>query len=91
LVNPTEHKQNFAPLAEGPRAPVCCVPSKQRLAQLQTSRAASVNRPRATVGSLENMVRLEGAFHMGSETPDAFPTDGEGPVRHVTLSAFCIS
>ena len=28
---------------------------------------------------------------MGSETPDAFPTDGEGPVRQVTLSAFHMS
>ena len=28
---------------------------------------------------------------MGSESPEAFPTDGEGPVRQVTLSAFYIS
>jgi len=38
------------------------------------------------------MVRLEAArFHMGSESPEAFPTDGEGPVRLVALSAFYIS
>jgi formylglycine-generating enzyme required for sulfatase activity len=38
------------------------------------------------------MVRLEaGAFHMGSESPAPFPADGEGPVRRVTLSAFCIA
>ena len=28
---------------------------------------------------------------MGSETPDAFPADGEGPVRQVSLAAFYIS
>ena len=37
------------------------------------------------------MVRLEGRFYMGSESPEAFPTDGEGPVRPVTLTAFYIS
>jgi len=38
------------------------------------------------------MVRLDAArFYMGSESPEAFPTDGEGPVRQVTLSAFYIS
>jgi len=38
------------------------------------------------------MLRLEGgAFYMGSESPAAFPADGEGPVRRVTLSPFFIS
>ena len=70
----------------------CCVPSKQRLAQLDVSVRSSAARPRAIAGSLENMIRLEAArFHMGSESPEAFPTDGEGPVRQVTLSAFYIS
>ena len=52
---------------------------------------ASAARPRVTAGSLDGMVRLEGRFRMGSEDPEAFPTDGEGPVRQVTLSPFCIS
>ena len=82
---------NPIPPAEAPRPPACCVPTKQRLAQLHTSRAASAGRPRATAGSLKNMVRLEGAFRMGSESPDAFPTDGEGPLRQVSLTAFYIS
>jgi formylglycine-generating enzyme required for sulfatase activity len=70
----------------------CCVPSKQRLTQLAVSIRSSAERPRATTGSLENMVRLDAArFHMGSESPEAFPADGEGPVRQVTLSAFHIS
>ncbi len=38
------------------------------------------------------MVRLGAArFHMGSESPEAFPADGEGPVRQVRLSAFYVS
>jgi formylglycine-generating enzyme required for sulfatase activity len=52
----------------------------------------SATRPRVTAGSLENMLRLEGGcFRMGSEDPAVFPTDGEGPVREVTLSPFYIS
>ena len=31
-----------------------------------------------------------GSFLMGSDDPDGFPADGEGPVRRVTLSAFGI-
>jgi len=35
------------------------------------------------------MIRLEGgAFLMGTESPDAWPQDGEGPVREVTVSPF---
>ena len=75
----------------GARPHACCVPTKQRLAQIDRSRAASASRPRATGGSLENMVRLEGSFHMGSEAREAFATDGEGPVRQVSLTAFYIS
>lgn len=72
--------------------PPCCVPSKRRLGQLVTSIHASFQRPRATTGSLEDMVRLEGGrFRVGSESPEAFACDGEGPVRQVTLGPFHIS
>jgi formylglycine-generating enzyme required for sulfatase activity len=38
------------------------------------------------------MVRLDGGrFLMGSESEDAFATDGEGPVRDVILDPFYIS
>ena len=38
------------------------------------------------------MVRIEtGVFSMGSESPEATRTDGEGPVRRVSLTAFYIS
>lgn len=52
---------------------------------------ASASRPRATAGSLENLVRLEGRFYMGNESIEALPTDGEGPMRQVTLSPFYVS
>lgn len=38
------------------------------------------------------MVRLDGGrFWMGSESSEALPSDGEGPVRQVTLDPFWIS
>ncbi|WP_433046196.1 formylglycine-generating enzyme family protein [Dactylosporangium sp. CS-033363] len=40
---------------------------------------------------LKGMVAIpEGPFLMGGDDPDAFPDDGEGPVREVTVSAFHI-
>jgi sulfatase modifying factor 1 len=40
---------------------------------------------------VEPMVELEGGqFLMGNEGPDAYPTDGEGPVHQVTLHPFRI-
>jgi formylglycine-generating enzyme required for sulfatase activity len=53
---------------------------------------ASHTRTRATAGSKENMVHLEGGpLYMGSESRESFPADGEGPVRRVSLSPFFIS
>jgi len=70
----------------------CCAPTRQRLTRYATCIHTSGTRPRVATGSLENMVRIETcAFHMGSESPKAIPTDGEGPVRRVTLSAFHMS
>lgn len=72
--------------------PPCCVPSKRRLVRLHASIVTSLDRPRATGGSVEEMVRLEGGpFWMGSEAAEAFPADGEGPCRVVTLSPFYLS
>jgi sulfatase modifying factor 1 len=40
----------------------------------------------------ENMISLPGGqFHMGSESRDGFPADGEAPVRQITISPFRIS
>lgn len=69
----------------------CCVPSKERATVFALSRQTSARRERATTGSTEDMVRLDGgSFLMGSEIPNGFPADGEGPVRKVSLDAFHI-
>ncbi|OMQ16710.1 serine/threonine protein phosphatase [Modestobacter sp. VKM Ac-2676] len=47
--------------------------------------------PAGTVVGRDTMVRLPGgAFRMGTEDTDGFPSDGEGPVRTVELSPFLI-
>lgn len=91
MLKQTDSKtQTRSPLIEGQDAAACCVPSRQHLAQLSASRMASAGRPHVTTGSLLDMVRLEGKFDMGSESPETFPMDGEGPVREITLSGFYI-
>ncbi|MEO8662787.1 MAG: formylglycine-generating enzyme family protein [Bryobacteraceae bacterium] len=69
----------------------CCVPSNRRLVHLHSSITTSLARPRAMGGSREGMIRLDGGpFLMGSDAADAFPADGEGPARVVTVSPFFI-
>ncbi len=47
-------------------------------------------KPKARV-SLDGMIRIDGeSFFMGSDSPEAWQEDGEGPVREVTLSPFLI-
>ena len=42
--------------------------------------------------TLDDLVRIpSGAFRMGSQDPDAYPEDGEGPVRTVDVDAFELS
>ena len=67
----------------------CCAPTKVRAAVLEASRQQSAERVRATLGSAEDMVRLDGGrFLMGGEDWDAVKPDGEGPVRPVSLDPF---
>lgn len=69
---------------------VCCAPSANRGQQTDAVL------PAASPGQLhiavaENMVDLPGGtFLMGTDYAEAFPDDGEGPVRAVTLSPFRI-
>ena len=45
------------------------------------------DRPRAEI--IRGMVAIPGGpFMMGGDDPDAFPTDGEGPIRSVTVDEF---
>ena len=62
----------------------CCVPAKQRAAQLIRSRTASAGRRRAASGSTADMVKLDvGRFLMGTESDEGFPRDGEGFTRRM--------
>jgi sulfatase modifying factor 1 len=67
----------------------CCVPSKQRSHQLEDSRKRAAERFHANTGSTDGMVKLDGGrFLMGTESPEAFLADGEGPVREVIVDSF---
>ncbi len=67
----------------------CCVPSVVRLDQLRTSERMAVSRQAVREGSTSEMIKLDGGpFWMGTENPEGFPADGEGPVRHVTIDPF---
>jgi formylglycine-generating enzyme len=67
----------------------CCVPSKQHAAQLEISRRLTESRERVRTGSTEGMIGLDGGrFLMGTDSGEAFPADGEGPVREVTVVGF---
>lgn len=69
----------------------CCSPTRARAVQLTLSRQASAERIRATAGSTEAMVKLDGGtFLMGTESAEGFPADGEGPVRPVHVDPFYI-
>jgi sulfatase modifying factor 1 len=72
------------PEAEG-RSP-CCGPSRE---PDPTAREPVENG--GGTGSTVGMLSLDaGAFLMGSEDPDGFPADGEGPIREFTLRPFWI-
>ena len=69
----------------------CCSPTRSRAAQLAESRLVSAARARAVAGSTEGMVLLDAAdFLMGTDSAEAFPSDGEGPIRKVSLDSFYI-
>ena len=84
-------KTEFQIFAEAGLPHPCCVPSRERATQLAVSRRLSAERERATSGSAEGMIRLDGGeFLMGTDTDAGFPADGEGPVREVTVAPFFI-
>jgi len=67
----------------------CCIPSSERLLEssdvLETVQTSAELRPEIA----RTMISLEGGtFLMGTDYPEAFPDDGEGPVRSVVLSPF---
>jgi formylglycine-generating enzyme len=84
-------KPEFKMFADAGIVHPCCVPSKSRAVVLQGSRRMSEERKRVTRGSTEGMVKLDGGpFLMGTDYPQGFPQDGEGPIREVTVDPFYI-
>jgi formylglycine-generating enzyme required for sulfatase activity len=74
----------FAPQAKKP----CCGPLAIRRTQLKAVPAGGQHRlPSDDV--FRGLLHLPGgSFRMGTDYAEAFPDDGEGPVRNVTLSPF---
>ena len=73
-----------AGVAESP----CCAPDAQRS---EASRPAVAVRAGAGASAAGDTVLIEGgSFRLGSEDRWAYPADGEGPVREVSLGSFRI-
>lgn len=69
----------------------CCTPASYRSgeATLPAEAPASTKESEATMRS--RMIALPGgSFLMGTDNPDGFPQDGEGPIRSVYLDPFSI-
>jgi formylglycine-generating enzyme required for sulfatase activity len=62
----------------------CCTPGRAPSGE-ETTAPESAND-----GATDGMVRLGGAFLMGTEDPDGFPQDREGPIREIDLPPFWI-
>jgi len=65
----------------------CCAPS----AEARTGVAEEPSELRSGTDPRDRMIAMQGGtFLMGTDYVDAFPDDGEGPVREVTLDPFWI-
>src|ERR1700744_6158710 len=62
----------------------CCTPGRA-----PGGREAAVPES-ANDAATDGMVRLGGSFLMGTEDPDGFPQDREGPIREIDLPPFWI-
>ena len=69
----------------------CCTPSAGRGATSGNNTAERITTRSADAGSTRNMVHLAGgSFLMGDDSDEIWPSDGEGPVREVTIAPFHI-
>ncbi len=92
------------PNAASPGKKACCTPGKaavssptlaprERCAELSPVAAVPTAEPitRADTGSTDGMIELPGGpFLMGTDSPEAWAADGEGPVREVRVNPFLI-
>lgn len=74
--------------------PACCAPTPTALGMPTLAHLPVADFPvpdRRPEDIVKGMVTIPaGPFLMGGDDPDAFPADGEGPVREVTLDQFHI-
>jgi len=85
----TPHKSKIEATAAGTKK-TCCAPAAQNHAPMQIC-ANPAPTQRSQLNPRERMVQMHGgSFLMGTDYPEAFPQDGEGPVREVTLAPFWI-
>ncbi|MFF2886352.1 formylglycine-generating enzyme family protein [Paenibacillus sp. NPDC057967] len=72
----------------------CCAASRGSEDLHQAGRAAPISELSASdkLKAADRLVRIEGgAFDMGTDSAEGFRSDGEGPVRKVTVHSFRIS
>jgi formylglycine-generating enzyme required for sulfatase activity len=83
--------KEFLPSSKPERDTACCTPGQPSTCQISTTPLVEAEGLRLAGGATDEMVKLEGGvFWMGSDDPEGFPADGEGPVREITLSGFYI-
>ncbi len=68
----------------------CCTPSTNRSSQ-PVERATELAGKRRAVPDDDHVALAGGPFLMGTDYEEAFPQDGEGPVREITLAPFWMS
>jgi sulfatase modifying factor 1 len=68
----------------------CCIPGREARAH-EVAGPATVADPGQGAGGARLLAIPGGEFPMGSDAPDGFPEDGEGPCRRVGLDGFLIS
>jgi hypothetical protein len=67
----------------------CCAPAR---ASKEPARSPILLKPRQGYSTMQGMVEIPaGKFLMGSDSGEAFKSDGEGPVREVFVDSFLIS
>jgi len=71
--------------------PACCTPAAKRPSEMLPGNDGSFAKGAISEPARARMVALPGgSFLMGTDYPEGFPADGEGPVRAVTLRPFSI-
>ncbi len=84
----TERPENDA---DGATMSPCCIPQRQVSSQHRRGLADAVLSRRRTPASGTFVSLPGGTFLMGTEDPEGYPEDAEGPIRPVTVAPFSIS